>query len=49
MCIDECSEFHRLWSAIQFIYCIPTGTNEYTIEYACTFIPALKVHVNYVV
>jgi len=21
--IDECTEFHRLWSALQFVYCIP--------------------------
>ena len=32
MNIDECTEFHRLWSAIQFVYCMPTGANEYTIE-----------------
>ena len=30
--IDECSEFHRLWSAIQFVFCIPVGENEFTIE-----------------
>lgn len=30
--VDECSEFHRLWSAIQFAFCIPVGANEYTIE-----------------
>lgn len=30
--IDECTEFHRLWSALQFVYCIPVGGNEYTIE-----------------
>lgn len=30
--IDECSEFHRLWSALQFVYCIPVGGNEYTVE-----------------
>lgn len=32
MNIDECTEFHRLWSAIQFVYCIPVGKNEYTVE-----------------
>lgn len=32
MHIDECSEFHRLWSALQFVYCIPVGNNEYTPE-----------------
>lgn len=31
--IDECSEFHRLWSALQFVYCIPVGGGEYTVEY----------------
>ncbi|OQV18248.1 Cytoplasmic FMR1-interacting protein [Hypsibius exemplaris] len=30
--IDECTEFHRLWSAIQFVFCIPVGDNEFTIE-----------------
>ena len=32
MNIDECTEFHRLWSAIQFVYCMPVGENEFTIE-----------------
>ena len=32
MPIDECTEFHRLWSAIQFVYCMPVGENEFTIE-----------------
>lgn len=32
MNIDECSEFHRLWSALQFVYCIPVGGTEYTVE-----------------
>ncbi|CAH1778161.1 unnamed protein product [Owenia fusiformis] len=32
MNIDECTEFHRLWSAIQFSYCMPVGNNEFTIE-----------------
>lgn len=32
MNIDECSEFHRLWSALQFVYCIPVGAGEYTVE-----------------
>lgn len=32
MHIDECSEFHRLWSALQFVYCIPVGQNEMTPE-----------------
>lgn len=30
--VDECSEFHRLWSALQFVYCIPVRGTEYTIE-----------------
>lgn len=34
--IDECSEFHRLWSALQFVYCIPVGGGEYTVEYVLT-------------
>lgn len=33
MHIDECSEFHRLWSALQFVYCIPVGGNEFTVEW----------------
>ncbi|OQR79720.1 cytoplasmic FMR1-interacting protein-like [Tropilaelaps mercedesae] len=32
MNIDECDEFHRLWSALQFVYCIPVGENEFTVE-----------------
>ena len=32
MNIDECTEFHRLWSAIQFVFCIPVGDNEFTVE-----------------
>lgn len=30
--IDECSEFHRLWSAIQFVYCLPLQQSNYTPE-----------------
>nr|CAI5867665.1 unnamed protein product [Callosobruchus analis] len=30
--VDECTEFHRLWSALQFVYCIPVSENEYTVE-----------------
>lgn len=33
MHVDECMEFHRLWSAMQFVYCIPVGTHEFTAEY----------------
>lgn len=32
MNVDECTEFHRLWSALQFVYCIPVGETEYTVE-----------------
>lgn len=32
MHVDECVEFHRLWSAMQFVYCIPVGTHEFTVE-----------------
>ncbi|XP_037117473.1 cytoplasmic FMR1-interacting protein 2 isoform X1 [Syngnathus acus] len=32
MHVDECMEFHRLWSAMQFVYCIPVGAHEYTAE-----------------
>ncbi|KAH9489792.1 Cytoplasmic FMR1-interacting protein 2 [Bulinus truncatus] len=32
MNIETCSEFHRLWSAIQFVYCIPGRENEFTVE-----------------
>jgi cytoplasmic FMR1 interacting protein len=31
--IDECTEFHRLWSALQFVYCTPVGENEFTVEH----------------
>lgn len=30
--VDECLEFHRIWSALQFIYCIPVGQGEFTAE-----------------
>jgi len=32
MFVDECIEFYRLWSAIQFVYCIPVRANEFTTE-----------------
>uniref|UniRef100_A0A8C4GXT7 Cytoplasmic FMR1-interacting protein n=1 Tax=Dicentrarchus labrax TaxID=13489 RepID=A0A8C4GXT7_DICLA len=32
MHVDECMEFHRLWSAMQFVYCIPVGTHEFTAD-----------------
>ena len=34
MNIDECNEFHRLWSAIQFVYCMPLKKGELTPEWA---------------
>ena len=30
--VDECLEFHRIWSALQFMYCMPVGQGEFTIE-----------------
>lgn len=41
MHVDECVEFHRLWSAMQFVYCIPVGTNEFTAEWVS---PASPCH-----
>lgn len=32
MHIDECVEFYRIWSALQFVFCIPVGDTEYTVE-----------------
>ena len=32
MNIDECNEFHRLWSAIQFVYSMPQKKGELTPE-----------------
>jgi cytoplasmic FMR1 interacting protein len=32
MAIDECQEFHRLWSAIQFAYCLPATKGDITVE-----------------
>jgi len=32
MSIDECQEFYRLWSAIQFAYCIPPTPGQITVE-----------------
>lgn len=32
MHIDECVEFHRIWSALQFVYCIPVGEGQFTVE-----------------
>jgi cytoplasmic FMR1 interacting protein len=30
--VDECTEFHRLWSAINFVINLPVGEHEFTIE-----------------
>ena len=30
--IDDSTEFHRLWSTLQFVFCIPARSNEYTVE-----------------
>lgn len=32
MNVDENCEFHRLWSAIQFIYCLPRQGNAFLVE-----------------
>ncbi|XP_033632168.1 cytoplasmic FMR1-interacting protein-like isoform X2 [Asterias rubens] len=32
MVIDECSEVHRLWSAFQFVYCLPLKEHNFTSE-----------------
>ncbi|KAG6463828.1 hypothetical protein O3G_MSEX014088, partial [Manduca sexta] len=29
---DDTNEFHRLWSALQFLYCIPVGETQFTVE-----------------
>jgi len=43
MHVDECVEFHRLWSAMQFVYCIPVGTHEFTVEYVLLALLMLPV------
>uniref|UniRef100_A0A5K3EWB1 Cytoplasmic FMR1-interacting protein n=1 Tax=Mesocestoides corti TaxID=53468 RepID=A0A5K3EWB1_MESCO len=30
--IEGCTQFHRVWSAIQFVFSTPFGENEYTVE-----------------
>ncbi|CAH0392717.1 unnamed protein product [Bemisia tabaci] len=32
MNIDERTEFHRLWSALQFVHIIPVGETEFTVQ-----------------
>ncbi len=33
MNVDENVEFHRAWSAMQFIFCLPRQGNAYLVEY----------------
>eukprot|EP01137_Pigoraptor_chileana_P010276 Opistho-2@59637 len=30
--VEECKEFHRLWSAVQFVFCTPGNATEYSAE-----------------
>jgi cytoplasmic FMR1 interacting protein len=30
--VDQTTEFYRVWSALQFVYCLPTGQNELSIQ-----------------
>ena len=32
MTVEECKDFHSLWSAILFIICQPIGQNEISVE-----------------
>ena len=32
MTIEECKDFHTLWSAILFIICQPVGQNNMSVE-----------------
>ena len=32
MSIEECQEFHRVWSAIQFAYCMPLSAGQINVE-----------------
>ena len=36
MNVDECEEFYRLWSAIQFAFCTPAAPGHITIECVTT-------------
>ena len=33
MSIDECQEFHQLWSAFQFAICVPVPKNQMSLEW----------------
>ncbi|KAL5460570.1 hypothetical protein EMCRGX_G034022 [Ephydatia muelleri] len=35
MSIEECQEFHRIWSAIQFAYCMPLSAGQINVEEWC--------------
>lgn len=43
MNVDENIEFHRIWSAIQFIYCMPRQGNAYLAEYDKLFLDLLVI------
>ncbi|VEL12229.1 unnamed protein product [Protopolystoma xenopodis] len=30
--VEGCGQFHRIWSAVQFVFSTPFGQNEYTVE-----------------
>lgn len=32
MHIDDMQEFHRIWSAMQFVFCRPVKENEFSVE-----------------
>lgn len=32
MNVDENVEFHRIWSAMQFVYCMPRSGTNYLVE-----------------
>lgn len=51
MHVNECVEFYRVWSVLQFLYCIPVSDMDYTVEQlfgeglnwaGCTLIMLLK-------
>ena len=32
MHIEDTQEFHRIWSAMQFVFCRPVKENEFSVE-----------------
>lgn len=30
--VEDCVEFHRVWSAIQYVFCLPVKDSEFTVE-----------------